>query len=81
MKFSVQIPLGGSGLDIDLEEGCYFMAAAGPLDEWLEPKQHIQSNTAVKKVSMGGMRSGGRGEASLFQPSFFFVFSCITLFI
>ena len=78
MKFRVKNPLDGSGLDIDLEVGCYFMAAAGPLDEWLEPEQHTQSNTAVNMITMGG---GMKGEADLVQPSLFFVFSCITLFI
>lgn len=82
MKFRVRNPLDGSSLDIDLEKGCYFMAAAGLLDEWLEPKQHTQSNTAVNMITMGGgMKGGGRGEAAWVQPSLFFVFSCITLFI
>ena len=64
LKFRVKNPLDGSGLDIDLEVGCYFMAAAGPLDEWLEPKQHTQSNTAVNMIAMIGMKSGGPAAAS-----------------
>ena len=81
LKFRVKNPLDGSGLDIDLEVGCYFMAAAGPLDEWLEPKEHTQSNTAVNMIAMGGMKSGGRGGEAGVEPSLFFVLVCIMFLI
>ena len=55
------------------------MAAAGPLDDWLEPQQHIQSNTAVNKITLGG--SYGKGAVDLVQPSVVFVFSCVALSI
>ena len=77
MKFVVSSPINGEGLEIDLEKGCYFMAAAGPLNDWLEPQQHVQSNTAVDKITLSGVK----GDAAMVQPSIAFVFSYITLSI
>ena len=77
MRFVVSSPINGESLEVDLEKGCYFMAAAGPLNDWLEPQQHTQSNTAVNKITLGGMK----GDAAMVQPSIAFVFCSITLSI
>ena len=79
MKFVVSSPINGESLEVDLEKGSYLMAAAGPLDNWLEPKQHTQSNTAVNKITLGG--SYGKGVVAMVQPSVVFVFSCVALSI
>ena len=79
IKFVVNSPINGESLEVDLEKGSYLMAAAGPLDDWLEPKQHIQSNTAVNKITLGG--SYGKGAVAMVQPSVVFVFSCVALSI
>ena len=55
------------------------MAAAGTLNDWLEPKQHTKSNTAVNKITLGG--SYGKGAVALVKPSFVFVFNCVALSI
>ena len=73
MYFNNLNPLDGSSINVDFKKGCYFMVAAGPLDQFsnfsdIGPSYHHHKNSAVNMVKIEDREEKGGASVATVQP-------------